>query len=443
MVVDYGVNDPLFTATHASQRQYLGMMRAATEQLVRRLLLRAEQRGEESFALLYLAMQRSWENASYAFADEVYSPVCAAYGVPVVSVRDALWPDVALPVTHAQARLWQTKNGAHPSWHGHQLVADLLALTLAHADHLDKIDQEQGGGGGGGVGGSGSGGGGSSGSSSGSSSGGRSLVVTGTSERFRSDGAAALDTCAEGRFLSPPAGASGFLGLSRPAGRGWGWVDHDGKVGWEYDARNDERSRRPSAPARILRSSATSSVTSSATSSVVAEAQRVRRLRSARRSANAYARMSHGGGGGPGGGGGGTTVVWGQPGGNASSLRGYAAAAATAGTAGHTDTAAQPTPVAAPVAAPAAVDPEAPPPLPTLPAAYNASLPGILSLKATFNASGSPGVLVRGTGATRNTNKQTNKQRHLQTVQRFPGSGPLFLVSPFVFLTAIAVHPPV
>ena len=135
MVVDYGVNDPLFTATRASQRQYLGMMRAATEQLVRRLLLRAEQRGEESFALLYLAMQRSWENASYAFADEVYSPVCAAYGVPVVSVRDALWPDVALPVTHAQARLWQTKNGAHPSWHGHQLVADLLALTLAHADH--------------------------------------------------------------------------------------------------------------------------------------------------------------------------------------------------------------------------------------------------------------------------------------------------------------------
>ena len=60
---------------------------------------------------------------SFSFPNNVYHEVCAAYGVPVVSVKDAIWPTLETP---PRREIWLTKNGAHPLWSGHQLITDVV-----------------------------------------------------------------------------------------------------------------------------------------------------------------------------------------------------------------------------------------------------------------------------------------------------------------------------
>eukprot|EP00613_Pedinella_sp_CCMP2098_P028856 CAMPEP_0171704342 /NCGR_PEP_ID=MMETSP0991-20121206/12617_1 /TAXON_ID=483369 /ORGANISM="non described non described, Strain CCMP2098" /LENGTH=719 /DNA_ID=CAMNT_0012293823 /DNA_START=1658 /DNA_END=3817 /DNA_ORIENTATION=- len=222
VLVDYAVNDPLYAEHDAAQRLYWKMMRASNERLVRRFLENKipPKRGvasKGSPALMYVVLQRSWENSSYAFSREVYEPVCEHYGIPLVSVRDAVWPDVNVIRNPA---VWETINGAHPIWKGHQLVTDVLAFVWTAAEATvasttpGMIVQNS------------------------------TFLIPNESRaykhslaspvRFPSVGVTALDACPAGKYLSPPIGSSERLVPSR-VGNGWAWVDQNGKAGWQFD----------------------------------------------------------------------------------------------------------------------------------------------------------------------------------------------------------------
>ena len=221
LLVDYGVNDPNFGDTPDRKTQYAGMMRATTERLVRRFLERTENAAHKP-AIMYLAVQRSFENSTYAFASDVYYPVCSTYGVPVVSVHDAIWPVIDKP----RPLLWETKAGAHPIWSGHQLITDLMAFAWTAADA--GVDEYP-------------------------SSGNDPQVklpvpfrspdgpIIGSPLLFASSGNSELETCTDGSYLSTPHDSFEWLKPSRSDGttRGWKWADHNGKVGWEYDTKAD------------------------------------------------------------------------------------------------------------------------------------------------------------------------------------------------------------
>jgi hypothetical protein len=215
------------------------MCRATTERLVRRFLEATEEAAEDrpetksaiinrlnpQATLLYLDVHRGMNNApdrsTISFGRDVYHPVCRAYGVPVVSVRDAVWPD-KVPL---RPELWDTKAGAHPLWSGHQLITDLLAFawTLAGnqslwgvASHL--LDSHE------------------------SETESASILLLNESESsqnkpylFQRAGSNELEVCPGGKYLStPPSVAAGGLKPSRPDTKGWRHVDHNGKLGWEY-----------------------------------------------------------------------------------------------------------------------------------------------------------------------------------------------------------------
>lgn len=214
VLVDYGVNDPIVSSTEQGRFQYAGMMRAATELLIRRILTL---RRDNPVALLYFVLQRSFDKDTYYFPDEVYYPVCRAYGVPVVSARDAIWPHPDV-VRH---NLWPTANGAHPLWQAHQIVADLGAFAMIEAEegylprrrdsepvqdlHGDAYGVAQ---------------------------------IKNSTLRFRAEESQALGACPSG-YLAVIEGSSSRLLPTRNGG--WKFVVQNGKAGWVYDLASTER----------------------------------------------------------------------------------------------------------------------------------------------------------------------------------------------------------
>ena len=213
------------------------MCLAATERLIRRFLEATEDKLENDTstgvqlnpqaAIVYLDMHRALNNvpdvSTFFFGSEVYHPVCWAYDVPVVSVRDAVWPVKEAP----RPELWETKVGAHPLWSGHQIVADLLAFTwtlasnrshwgittqlLNHSSVIAVPEHQH--------------------FKTGSLKG--APYIFGSSSSHDE-----LEVCPGGKYLStPPSLASGLM-PSRSDTKGWQHVDHNGKIGWEYSLVN-------------------------------------------------------------------------------------------------------------------------------------------------------------------------------------------------------------
>jgi len=219
------------------------MSRAATERLIRRFLEATEassssSRGSSSekshqdpkAAILYLDVHRALDSVpdltTFSFGSDVYHPVCRAYGVPVVSVHDAVWPVRDSP----RPKLWETKAGAHPLWSGHQLITDLLAFTWISAGNRSlwgvsahqlkaqapetthtpavaaaavALSQE-------------------------------TSTVRGAPYIFGSAGNHEADVCPDGKYVSPPPSSADWLKPSRSDTKGWQLVDYNGKQGWEY-----------------------------------------------------------------------------------------------------------------------------------------------------------------------------------------------------------------
>lgn len=221
------------------------MCRAATERLVRRFLEATEVKlGNESSvntrlnphaAIVYLDVHRSLNNvpdvSTYSFGSEVYHPVCRAYGVPVASVHDAVWPIRESP----RPELWETKAGAHPLWSGHQLIADLLAFTwtLASNRSLRNVTTRLLN---------------------------RSNATTFPEHQFLTTGHLKgapylfgstgghdkLEICPGGKYLSTPPSTASGLKPSRLDTQGWQHIDHNGKVGWEYSLVNASKQQQRS-----------------------------------------------------------------------------------------------------------------------------------------------------------------------------------------------------
>jgi len=100
-----------------------------------------------------------------------------------------------------------TKLGAHPTWVGHQFYADILAFIFIAIEN----------------------------NSTQASHNGSPLVHPEEPFRFPTVGSAALDVCSHHQdILSPSPGSPTWLKPSRVE-LGWRLVDHNGKVGWEYD----------------------------------------------------------------------------------------------------------------------------------------------------------------------------------------------------------------
>jgi len=217
------------------------MCRATTELLIRRFLEATKGAAEEELpgigsthrfclnpqaALLFLDVHRGMNSAQesmLSFGREVYHPVCRTYGVPVVSVRDAIWPDEA-PL---RPGLWDTKGGAHPLWSGHQLITDLLAFAwtlagnqslwgitshlLGSHEHKPKTTMDA-----------------------------LTLLLNGSDtiqnlpHLFQRARGNEVNRCPGGKHLSTSPSASSGLKPSRPDTKGWQYVDHKGKHGWEY-----------------------------------------------------------------------------------------------------------------------------------------------------------------------------------------------------------------
>jgi hypothetical protein len=238
------------------------MSRAATERLIRRFLEATEaasssssssssssnsrrtssekSRQDPQAAILYLDVHRALDKVpdttTFSFGSEVYHPVCRAYGVPVVSVRDAVWPVKDAP----RPELWDTKAGAHPLWSGHQLITDLLAFTWisasnrslwgfstqqlkaqTHASPLasalaprKELPQAATG------------------------------TVLGAPYIFGSSGNHEADVCPDGKYLSAPPSSVDWLKPSRSDTKGWQMVDYNGKLGWEYSLVEESKKRR-------------------------------------------------------------------------------------------------------------------------------------------------------------------------------------------------------
>ena len=86
-------------------------------------------------AVLYLSLSRGFQykdEASYAQQAEIALPVARAYGLPMVSYRDAVWPvvnDTSAESRHVYDSARDQKN--HLMWYVHQLIADCMAYSWA------------------------------------------------------------------------------------------------------------------------------------------------------------------------------------------------------------------------------------------------------------------------------------------------------------------------
>lgn len=241
LLVDYGVNDAIIGGiSEEVQHMHDSGTRASTERLIKGFYAYNQKRAQHGMplaAIVYVAMHRVaqdeplFDNRSYHFSDEVYYPVCKAYGVPVISVRDAVWPSLE---DRSRLDVWETQHGAHPKWSGHQLVADLASFAWAAAVTELIVDPTP------------------------------DLVTTGikavnTTEEIEAEIYSQLKDEQEEmaakplmfqfgdldnvcpRPLPPPKSWKGKLLVPvRPAElRDWTWHDHNGKVGWQYYTESD------------------------------------------------------------------------------------------------------------------------------------------------------------------------------------------------------------
>lgn len=123
---DYSTNDfgPAGSIFTPSQ------LRALYERVTRGLLMLPSRP-----AVLYLSMSRGFQykdEASYAQQNEIALPVARAYGLPMVSYRDAVWPvvsDTSAETRHVYDSARDQKN--HVMWYVHQLIADCMAYSWA------------------------------------------------------------------------------------------------------------------------------------------------------------------------------------------------------------------------------------------------------------------------------------------------------------------------
>lgn len=193
LLVEYGVNDAIVSSTESGKLQYTAMMRAATELLIRKFLQHSEAQ-EIGNAIMYVVLQRSFDDRSYAYPSQVYYPVCRHYGVPVVSIRDAIWPDREVK----REELWVTKSGAHPVWFDHQLMCDILAYSWTLAEREGILIGEP-------------------------------PPVTGSDLKFGASSLSSGDVCLNKKMI----GSKGLIPVREP-GEGWSKVEGS-KAGWEYN----------------------------------------------------------------------------------------------------------------------------------------------------------------------------------------------------------------
>jgi hypothetical protein len=230
--VDYAVNDPIYFSDDAANHQHIRLMQAATERLIRRFNEFAEtiQPDSKRPALVYVVTQRGWENSSFGFPNAVYHPVCQKYDVPVVSIKDSIWPNLS----ECRLELWPTVKGCHPVWLGHQLITDIMtyawdaAFTAAAAAAVSAA-----------------------GSSSKTTAVGSYLASTrplmrDTPFHFSpgqgASNAHTLGVCPQGYLSRTTTTTIGTTTSPtddelKPSsvGAGWVWTDNNGKRGWEYD----------------------------------------------------------------------------------------------------------------------------------------------------------------------------------------------------------------
>ncbi len=110
VMVDYAVNDP-------STKDYAGSYEGVTRQI-----LNAPQ--QPALMLLFM-MKKDGTNAQ-----EWQSKIGSHYGLPMVSYRDALWPEI-----QAGRLTWEqlSPDEVHPNEAGHTLTGELLCMALEKA----------------------------------------------------------------------------------------------------------------------------------------------------------------------------------------------------------------------------------------------------------------------------------------------------------------------
>jgi len=209
ILVDYAVNDPIYFSDNDAHHNHERMMQAVTERLIRRFFEYAETRPEGKVpALVYVVTQRGWENSTYAYPNDVYVPVCREYGIPVVSVKDSIWPEMT---PEPRTELWPTVKGAHPTWLGHQLITDVMAFAWVGAttnvDLRFSVDEKE--------------------------KTRTPALMKDTPFHFSGVAAEKVGICQQG-YLSPPFGSPSYLKPSF-VGIGWTLANDNGKVGWVYD----------------------------------------------------------------------------------------------------------------------------------------------------------------------------------------------------------------
>ena len=145
------------------------------------------------------------------FQNSTYGPVAELYDVPHISYRDVIASRGRKPTPTA---LWQTEKGAHPVWHVHQLMADVMSYSwVVHERALAEV--------------------------------GASAIAPGSARvlpepAFAVGDAGALLECSTylSEFSAKGAGEASqrenFVPLR--VGRGWEFVYDRQKSGWQYDA---------------------------------------------------------------------------------------------------------------------------------------------------------------------------------------------------------------
>ena len=133
VILEYDINDCAIIGDNDHARE---KFMEWYELLLRRLLLLPN-----NVAVLYFnaAISHSsgkelqahcWEYRQAYQMDALKKPLTEAYGIPMISQRDAIWGDFACPPT---GKDWdcQKHSCAHPLWEGHQLMADIVHAFLS------------------------------------------------------------------------------------------------------------------------------------------------------------------------------------------------------------------------------------------------------------------------------------------------------------------------
>ena len=211
IIWDYSSND--FSVHMHSMKRF----RSVLEQLVRSLLSLPSQPA----VMLLSLLRRGFDDheGGWPFQDEALRPVAVLYGLPIVSYRDAVWPERAERKQGAEAELYyNTSRGrhananVHPLWQAHQLIADVLAYAWAAVEHsMGRSYSPQ-----------------------------RDPIpAMPLRAHFRDTEVEAVLACTGGWLTSLTASGDSQRGFEpvHPAGTGWRFVnDLPKKEGWQFDA---------------------------------------------------------------------------------------------------------------------------------------------------------------------------------------------------------------